>query len=258
MFLLDFREPVSAWTHCAWLFLSVPATILLWKKAGPDRPKRVSLLIFGLSLGFCYAASTLFHGVRGDRDHIDLFDRFDHIGIYVLIAGSYTPLACGLLGGAWRWGSLLTAWVLAAAGILRCATIGVLPMMLETAAYLVMGWGALVCYLEIARTMTHRPLRPLVLGGLLYTIGAAINLLNWPDLWPGVLGPHELFHLFVMAGSLAHFWFMLTVVAPFESEPWASPFPTLRQPARRPAAAFITVLAREPASRSVASPRADR
>ncbi|MHC5539651.1 hemolysin III family protein, partial [Singulisphaera rosea] len=87
---------------------------------------------------------------------------------------------------------------------------------LGTAVYLAMGWGSIACYAELARVVSHRDLRPLVVGGLLYSVGAVFNLLRWPVLLPELFGPHELFHLFVLAGSLTHFWLILRVVVPFE------------------------------------------
>ena len=80
-----------------------------------------------------------------------------------------------------------------------------------TLMYLAMGWGAVLCYFEVARRVSHRNLLPIVVGGVLYSSGAVINLLHQPVLWPGVFQAHELFHIFVVAGSLAHYWFMLTV-----------------------------------------------
>ena len=223
MDLFAVREPFSAWSHGLWLLLSLPATYLLVRRCGTDCSKRLALLIFGISLATCYAGSTLYHSVRLPREQIDLFDRVDHIGIYVLIAGSYTPLAWCLLRGRWKWGILTAAWVLAAGGTALVVIHGVLPPLWSTLLYLGMGWGAVFCYVEIARMLPHRVLRPLLVGGVLYSVGAVLNLLHWPVLWPGVFRAHELFHLFVMAGSVAHFWFMLTVVAPF-----AAPAPERR------------------------------
>ncbi|MFO0957675.1 MAG: hemolysin III family protein [Isosphaeraceae bacterium] len=80
-----------------------------------------------------------------------------------------------------------------------------------------MGWGSVVCYSELARAASRRVLRPLVEGGAYYSIGAIINLAGWPRPWPGVVGSHELFHLLVIAGSMAHFRLMLDVVIPFRS-----------------------------------------
>jgi hemolysin III len=210
---LDFREPISAWTHGSWLLLSVPATMVLWRRSGTNLARRISLLVFGLSLAICYAGSTAFHAVRLDRDWIAWFDELDHLGIFILIAGSYTPVAWNLLEGRLKWGTLTAAWLATAVGSGLLLTCGVFSMFWSTFLYLAMGWGAVICYVEMARVLPHRTLFPLLLGGVLYSIGAVINLAHWPVLWPGVFGPHELFHLFVMAGSSAHFIFMLGVVA---------------------------------------------
>jgi hemolysin III len=188
--------------------------MLLWRRCEGDRAKRLSLLVFGVSLALCYAGSTMFHAVRLPRIWIDRFDEFDHIGIFILIAGSYTPVAWNLLNGRFKWGTLATAWLLSALGAALFLICGVFSMFWSTCFYLIMGWGATLCYVEMSRALSHRTLFPLLLGGILYTVGAVINLARWPVFWRGVFGEHELFHLFVMAGSLAHFWFMLRVVAP--------------------------------------------
>jgi hemolysin III len=80
-----------------------------------------------------------------------------------------------------------------------------------------MGWGSVFSYVEVARRISHRALSPILVGGLLYSLGAMFNLLRHPVLWPGVFEAHELFHLFVVAGSLAHFRFVLAVVVPYAS-----------------------------------------
>src|SRR5438105_2654244 len=112
----DFREPVSAWTHFLWMWLAIPGTVLLWRRSRGDRAKQWSLLVFGCGLIFCYLGSTLFHGVH-PPEQVRRLCTLDHIGIYLLIAGSYTPAVVVLLGGWWKWIMLGMAWVLAGAGI---------------------------------------------------------------------------------------------------------------------------------------------
>jgi hemolysin III len=214
---LMLRDPVSACSHGAWLLLSLPGTWLLWRRCHGNTVKRVSMLIFCVSLAFCYASSALYHGVVGPTESIRIFDQLDHVGIFILIAGSYTPLALGLLDGHWRWTTLTSSWVFAACGSTWFVASGGLPAPIVTGLYLVMGWGAVVCYCHIARYLSHRALFPLLGGGILYSVGAVLNVLHWPVIWPGVFRAHEVFHFFVMAGSLAHFWFMLKVVIPYSS-----------------------------------------
>jgi hemolysin III len=225
MGLLDLREPVSAWTHGAGLLLALAGTHYLWRSSlGGPLSKRLSLLVFGLSMAACYGASALYHGLRLPPARLDFFGRLDRIGIFLLIAGSYTPLAWVLLRGRWRWGTLAIVWGVAAAASARLALGGSFPHLLSTGLYLGMGWGGVACYARLARVVPPRALRPLVIGGLFYSVGAVLNVLGWPALWPGIFGVHDLFHLFVLAGSLAHFWLILKVVLP----PGQPPDPTPR------------------------------
>src|SRR5437764_6686634 len=122
MDLLDLREPVSTWSHCAGLLLALPGTLLLWRRSAGDSTKRLSLLIYGLSLAFCYAASTLYHGVRLPADRVAAFARLDSVGIFTLIAGSYTALAWNLMRGRWRRWTLAGVWTATAASAVLAAT----------------------------------------------------------------------------------------------------------------------------------------
>lgn len=210
---LLFREPVNAWTHFSWLLLALPATAVLWRLSRGDRGKQVCLLIFGAGLAVCYGGSTLYHGVRLDHQAIDVFESLDHVGIYLLIAGTYTPASFTLLRGPWKWGSLGLVWTLAAAGISLRLLVGHMAPPLSTGLYLLMGWGIVLGYFELARNLGHRALFPAVLGGIFYSAGAVLNLLAWPIL---CFTAHEFMHLCVMAGSLAHYWFMVHAVAPFD------------------------------------------
>jgi hemolysin III len=236
MNLLYFREPVNSWSHCTGLLLALPGTLLLWRRSAGDHTKRLSLLIYGLTLAFCYSASTLYHGVRVSAAHLAPFARLDGIGIFALIAGSYTPLAWCLLRGRWRRWTLAIVWGVAVTATALIATGRHFSPVLSTGLYLGMGWGVVVCYSEIARVVSHRALLPIVVGGLSYSLGAVLNILRWPVLVPGIFGSHELFHMFVLVGSLSHYRFILKVVVPFVQRP------PLRQSGDSNAIATDTVL----------------
>ncbi len=236
MDFLHFREPVSAWSHALGLLLALPATLVLLRRGRGDRTKQFGFLVFGVTLAACYGGSTLYHGVHAAPPYLRWFAAADHVGIYLLIAGTITPVMLTLLEGRWRWVVLALTWVLAAAGIALCLSVRDLPLAVSTALYLVMGWGVLACYLELTRVLTPGGLRLAVFGGILYSAGALLNVLHWPDVWPGVVGPHEVFHVFVLGGSLCHFLFMLTVVAPHRRPaPVAVPPGTVLRPAPVPA-----------------------
>jgi hemolysin III len=214
MDLLHPREPINTWSHGLWLLIALPGLVLLWRCSRGDRAKQLSLLIYGLTLVFCSACSMLYHGVRLPGERIRTFALLDDVGIYMLIAGTYTPIAWTFLRRYWRRGTLGLVWFWAALGITIRLSCEALPPWLSTGFYLGMGWGAVFCYFEVARRLSHRALLPIIAGGMLYSLGAVFNLLHMPVLWPGVFQSHELFHVFVVAGSLLHFHFMLTVVGP--------------------------------------------
>jgi hemolysin III len=219
MDLLNPREAISTWTHFAGLLLAIPGTLLLLKRSRGDNAKRLSLLVYGLTLIFCYTASTLYHGVRVPPTEIAAFARLDGVGIFALIAGTYTPMAWCLLGRRWRRWTLAVVWSVALSATAVIATGRHFSIVLATCLYLGMGWGAVACYVEIARDVSHRTLFPIVLGGVFYSVGAVINLIHWPILYAGAFGYHELFHLFVLAGSFAHYFFIFKFVVPFAPVP---------------------------------------
>jgi hemolysin III len=179
-----------------------------------ERGKSTALLIFGLSLVICYGCSAMYHaaGSSGELGH--RLRRLDHVGIYLLIAGTYTPAAWSLMSVPWRRGTLVTVWTVTTLCTARVWFLGVLPAWMSTFIYLGLGWGALLCYRELTRDLHARTLLPLPLGGAFYSVGAMINLIGWPVVRLGVFGAHELFHFFVIAGSACHVVFMLRVVVP--------------------------------------------
>jgi hemolysin III len=213
---LDCREPVNAWTHGIWMLCALPACVVLVRICRGDRLKQISLLVFGLSLAFCMAASSLYHGIRLPPTDLQGLRTLDYVGVFLLIAGTVTPAALIVLKGGWRWTTLALAWGLAILGIVLHLVWAKTPEVLSTSLYIGMGWTVCLCYFELARALSHRAMRPVWIGGLLYTGGAVLDLTRWPVLAPGLFGTHELFHVCVMAGSLCHFWFMVRYVAPFK------------------------------------------
>ncbi len=214
---LDFRDTISAWTHGIWMVLAPPATVLLLLRSRGDRLKQLGLLIFGISLTVCFGGSFLFHAVRGSEQVLNELSIVDHLGILMLIAGTCTPIGLTILQGVWRVSLLVSVWSLAVGGGVLMLTID-LSLLQRTVLYLALGWLGCFTYFELARRVTHAQVRLVWIGGVLYTVGALLNFFQWPQVVPRLFGPHEIFHLFVMAASLCHYLFMLTVVAPFPAE----------------------------------------
>lgn len=212
------REPTSAWTHFAWMVLAIPGTILLLWLSRRRPLTQFSMLVFGLSTMFCMLGSFLFHAAPASL--VAPFDELDHIGIYVMIAGTVTPIAILGLRGRWRGSLLVVIWALAAAGI-TIRLVSQPPLVVRTAFYLIMGWIGVVTYFQLAQRLSHRKVSLIWIGGLLYTVGAAINVFDWPTLNARWFDAHALFHVFVMAGNFAHFAFMV-VVLEHQREPRAN------------------------------------
>ena len=207
------QDPVSAWTHALWMLAAVPAgAVLVWKNRG-DAGRLIGMAVFAVSLLVCFGSSAFYHAAPAGplRNSLHLLD---YLGIYLLIAGTATPIAVIVLRGWWRRWLLIQIWTLALAGaVLRVFTV--MPQLVSTILYLAMGWIGVVTYFELARRLSHGALRPLWAGGLCYTAGAVLESLRWPDPWPEVFGHHELFHLWVMAGAACHYYFMLAVLTPY-------------------------------------------
>ena len=140
--------------------------------------------------------------------------RFDHANIFLLIAGTYTPIAFNTMAGGWRVGVLAAVWALALAGIAVNTLPLALPRWLAVGLYLLTGWVALAALPEIAHELGRGALALLVLGGVLYTLGALAYGFKRPALWPRVFGYHELFHAFTIAANAVFFAFMLVYVLP--------------------------------------------
>jgi hemolysin III len=206
------HDAVSAWTHGLWMIAAIPAgAVLVWKNRA-YRGKMIGMLIYSITLVLCFGASAVYHAAP-EGSLRDVLQHLDYLGIYLLIAGSVTAVAVAVLRGWWRRWLLVQIWVLALTGSVLRLTL-TLPPWASTSLYIGMGCVGVVTYFELAKCLSHRGVRSLWMGGLCYIVGAVLEVLRWPDPWPNVIGHHELFHLWVMAGAAFHYYFMLAVVTP--------------------------------------------
>jgi len=212
-FLSRLKDPASALTHLVGALLSAVGLGVLISRAATAGTTwhMVSFPVFGAGLLLLYTASTLYHSLRLPPGPTRTLRRIDHIMIFVLIASTYTPFCLLPLRGPWGWSLFGTVWGLAAIGaLLKLLWLGA-PRWLSTGFYVVMGWLVIVAIYPLARALTPAGLTWLSTGGILYTVGAVCYAVKWPNPWPGRFGFHELWHLFVMGGSLAHFAAVLSL-----------------------------------------------
>jgi hemolysin III len=207
------REPVNAGTHLLGLLLAAAGTVALLRLAHGSS-QVVAFGVYGASLILLYGASTLYHSLLLPEPRLRALRTLDHIAIYFLIAGTYTPVALVTLRGPWGWALLAAAWTVAAAGIPFKIWFLDAPVWLSTAIYLGMGYMALLALAPLAAVVSMSGLAWLAGGGIAYTAGAVIFARQRPDPFPGIFGHHEIWHLLVLVGSGCHFAFMLFHVAP--------------------------------------------
>jgi hemolysin III len=169
----------------------------------------VSFAVFGTTLVFMYTASFLYHGLKLSSKTLAIFRRIDHIMIFLVIAGSYTPLCLVPLRGPWGWSLFGTIWGVALAGIVLKLFWMNLPRWISTLIYLGMGWLCVVAVYPLTQILDPAPLAWLALGGLFYSIGAVVYTFKKPDPFPAVFGFHEIWHIFVLLGSACHVWLVL-------------------------------------------------
>jgi hemolysin III len=210
------REPVNGLTHLAGALLaSVGLIVLLATAVRAGRVDQiVAFGVFGFSLIALYTASTLYHLLPLSPLGVARLRRVDHMMIFVLIAGTYTPFCLLALDGAWQAGLLTLIWSLALCGILLKLLWMDAPRWLSVVLYLGMGWVALVAAPALFRAVPIGGMAWVLAGALAYTTGALVYGFKRPNPVPGVFGFHELWHLFVMAGSACHFWAVLGYIAP--------------------------------------------
>lgn len=211
---LTIREPGSAITHfIACLMAAVAALPLILKAHGGMAA--VSLAVFAASMILLYGASTLYHSVTVTDKVLKVFRKIDHMMIFVLIAGSYTPVCLIVLGGKTGYSLLALVWAAAIAGMLVNALWITCPKWFSSVIYIAMGWLCLLVFGTLWHTLPRPAFGWLLAGGIIYTIGGVIYALKLPvfNSLHKDFGSHEIFHLFVMGGSICHFVFMYCFVA---------------------------------------------
>ena len=210
------KDPGSAITHFIGMLMAVFAAVPLIIKAThePSPIYVVSIAIYAASLILLYAASTTYHTFDRSEKVNTILKKIDHMMISVLIAGSYTPICLLVVGG--RLGIILLAivWSIAIAGILIKAFWVYCPKWVSSVLYIGMGWTCVLAFTQLLNSMSPAAFGWLLAGGLIYTAGGIIYALKLPifNMKHKDFGSHEIFHLFVMGGSICHFVVMYAFV----------------------------------------------
>ena len=210
---------LRGWFHAFALVGAVIATIGLLVETYGDPPRLIAVLVFGLSMVALYSISSVYHLGTWQGRRRALLGAADHASIFLLIAGTYTPICVIVLGGWLGWVVMALIWGLALVGmsgaLLALRLTFRLPRWAIAAQYVGMGWLALIPLPRLVHALPLQATAVFAIGGIVYTIGALIYALRRPNPWPRVFGYHEIFHLFVIGGSVAFLTGIWVWVVPF-------------------------------------------
>ncbi len=201
------REPFNAYSH---LIGAIGALVLLWfliaNSSNDPGWARLSFIAYGITVFLMFASSSLYHAINVSFKTEERFRMIDHMMIYLVIAGTYTPICTIVLDGNWRIGMLIGIWSFALIGILKKIFWMSAPRWFSTVLYLLMGWISLIIFPKLWNQLPEWFSYWIAIGGLFYTTGAIVYIFKKPDPVPDKFGFHEIWHLFVLGGAFSHFW----------------------------------------------------
>ncbi len=203
---------LRGWLHLVCFFLAIPAGVILVALASSSQG-RIGAVVYAVALVALFGVSGSYHRGRWSDARRLLMQKLDHGTIFVMIAGSYTPLCLLVLDGWVRPTMLAVAWTGAAAGFVLSFTGGKVSRIAKGTLYIALGWASLLAAPQLWRNLSTTELVLIAIGGLLYTVGSVFLLTRWPDPYPRVFGYHEVWHVLVVVAVACHFAAITSVVA---------------------------------------------
>ena len=198
-------EYFSCFSHLAGAIATLIGLALLIAKSRGETGFLIVSLLYGLSMCSMFTFSALYHANKHLEDATNIWRKLDHIAIFFMIAGSYSPLCYIYLSGAWHWSILVIAWSFVVAGIILKLFFIKAPRIFSTLIYISMGWIAIIPVKQLWQSMPHVNFFLILGGGVAYSIGALFYAIKKPNPFPKVFGFHEIFHLLILVGALLHY-----------------------------------------------------
>jgi len=211
--LSKLREPVNGLLHVGGAIAALFGQIALVVVASSGIAKVASVIVYGVSLVMLFSASAVYHLVKAGPKTVEALRKFDHSAIYLLIAGTYTPICINAFSGFYRWGLLAIVWSIAFAGILVKVFFVEEPRWVAVTVYAIMGWLSVSAVGQMLTALSPATLAWLIVGGVVYTLGGVVYATKIFDFAPGKFGTHEVWHVFVLVGAAAHFMAVLGVLS---------------------------------------------
>ncbi len=204
---------INFYSHLTGAIASLAGYIVLLGVSAGSVPKIVLATIYSLCAVFIFTCSSIYHGQKEEQDDTNPWRRLDHIAIFFMIAGTYTPISYIYLDGYWRWGIIVAQWLLVVIGLIFKLVYIKGPRWLTAVIYILMGWMALIALNQLMLTMPLNSMYLLFAGGLAYTLGAFIYAIKKPNPFPGIFGFHEIFHLLILCGAVLHYLMVYFAIA---------------------------------------------
>lgn len=204
-----FSDPISSWSHLLTAVMGIFGAVLLFRRGRGNALRMTSLGIFSFCLIFLFSMSGVYHLLDRQGLARPVMQRMDIAAIWTMIAGTFTPIHIILFRGLWRWGMILLIWVIAITGlVLHVVFFNTFPMELALALFVAMGWLGAFSMLHYISKFRDRAILVMLGGGVSYTVGAVFEYYGTTVLIEGIIGAHEIFHLFVVLGAYLHWRFI--------------------------------------------------
>jgi hemolysin III len=200
------------YSHLTGAIASLAGYIVLLCISGGDVTKIILSSIYSVCAIFIFTCSSIYHGQKEEEDDTNPWRKLDHIAIFFMIAGTYTPISWVYLDVYWRWSIIGAQWLLVILGLVFKLIYIKSPRWLTIVIYLLMGWMALIPLGQLLATMPFSSIMLLFAGGVAYSVGAIIYALKKPNPFPGVFGFHEIFHSLIIIGAVLHYFMIYAAI----------------------------------------------
>ena len=205
-----YKEYFSYISHLVGAIIALAGGVILAVWSRHSDGLLVVSLVYGVSVTLLFSFSAIYHAKKRADDENSLWRKLDHFAIFIMIAGTYTPLSYFHLSGGWRWGMIIAQWSLVVLGFFFKFFYLKAPRYVSTLIYIAMGWMSMLVIGKLVQDMTGFQIVGLFLGGVFFTIGAVIYILKKPNPLPEKVGFHGVFHVFILLGGIAHFTTVLS------------------------------------------------
>ncbi len=205
-------ERVASFSHLFGAFTSVIGLIILLIATWSRWDLFFVSLIYGLGAICLFLASGIYHWQKREENAVNIWRKLDHVAIFIMIAGTYTPMCYVYLEGVWLWSIVSVQWACVAAGLFFKVFYMRAPRIISPVLYLLMGWMAVIPMNILWYGMSTLSFTLLVGGGVAYSVGAVMYAIKKPNPFPGIFGFHEIFHIFILLGAVLHYFMVYIAV----------------------------------------------